>query len=57
MTNTFAINGVILQLRSLLSEKQLLESVVVGVKLKDLQVCAIECFSKICFHVVDIYYL
>ncbi|CAA2942582.1 pyrroline-5-carboxylate reductase [Olea europaea subsp. europaea] len=37
MLNIFAVEGVVLQLRSLLSEKQLLVSVVAGVKLKDLQ--------------------
>ncbi|CAA2942578.1 pyrroline-5-carboxylate reductase isoform X3 [Olea europaea subsp. europaea] len=37
MRNIFGDKGVVLQLSSLLSEKQLLVSVAAGVKLKDLQ--------------------
>lgn len=43
----FVVKDVVLQLRPLLSEKQLLVSVVAGIKLKDLQVRVLN-FTDIC---------
>lgn len=47
--SNFVVKDVVLQLRPFLSEKQLLVSVVAGVKLKDLQVSLLDFISPLHF--------